>query len=103
MSPLVTVKLASCGRASLQSHALWPELAIRYTGMVFIRQDVAVWFQLKQDEEVQAWHTVPYRPTSGTACHSCRNLFHWHRTIVLGLWTVHQVAEVLWAPASLEL
>jgi len=26
-------------------HALWPALAVQHTGMVVIRQEVAVWFQ----------------------------------------------------------
>ena len=41
-------------------------LAIRY--MVFIRQGVAVWFQVVGPyEEVPVGHTVPYHPTSSTA------------------------------------
>ena len=38
----MTVKLSFYGRATLHLHALWPALAIRHTGMVFIRQEVAV-------------------------------------------------------------
>jgi len=28
-----------------------------YTGMVFIRQEVAVGYRFKQDEELPVWHT----------------------------------------------
>jgi len=44
-------------------------LAIRHTGMVFIRQEVAAWFQaeLRSGGKAAVWHTVPYRPTSSLA------------------------------------
>jgi len=35
-------------------------LAILHTGIVFIGQEVAVWFQAVGYEKVPVWHTVPY-------------------------------------------
>jgi len=45
---------------------MWPALAIRHTGMLFIRQEVAVWFEAQRRTAGIAgtpFHTVPLSST----------------------------------------